>query len=155
MIAIIVAYANENIIGNKGRIPWDIPEDKKHFRKLTTGNIVVMGRKSFEEIGRPLPERTVYVVSSTKKFEMDGVHTVSSVGEALEMAGERDVFISGGESIYRECIDIADKIYATEIELEVEGDTKFPDFDKSRFTRNVDAVIDGEIPYKFVTYTRK
>lgn len=155
MIAIIVAYANGNIIGNKGRIPWNIPEDKKHFRKLTTGNIVVMGRKSFEEIKRPLPERTVYVVSSTKKFEMDGVHTVSSVREALEMAGERDVFISGGESIYRECIDIADKIYATEIELEVEGDTKFPDFDKSRFTRNVDAVIDGEIPYKFVTYTRK
>lgn len=155
MIAIIVAYANGNIIGNKGKIPWDIPEEKKHFRRLTTGNVVVMGRKSFEEIGRPLPERMIYVISSARKFEMDGVHTVSSIREALELAGERDVFISGGERVYRECIDIADKIYVTEIDLDVEGDTRFPEFDKSKFIRSVDKVIEGKISYKYITYTRK
>lgn len=155
MIALIVAYAHDNIIGNKGKIPWDIKGEKKRFRKLTTGNVVVMGRKSFEEIGRPLPDRTIYVISSTKKIEMDGVHTVTSLKEAMDKAGDRDIFISGGERLYKEAIDIVEKMYITEIDLNVEGDTRFPEFDESKFIKTTEKVIDGDIPYRYVTYTRK
>ena len=77
---------------------------------MTTGNVVVMGRKSFEEIGRPLPDRTIYVISSTKKIDMEGVHTVTSLKEAMHKAGDRDVFISGGERLYKEAIDIVEKM---------------------------------------------
>ena len=155
MIALIVAYAHDNIIGNKGKIPWDIKGEKNRFRELTTGNVVVMGRKSFEEIGRPLPDRTIYVISSTKKFEMDGVHTVTSLKEAMDKAGDRDIFISGGERLYKEAIDIVEKMYITEIDLDVEGDTRFPEFDERKFIKTTDKVIDGDIPYRYVTYTRK
>ena len=155
MIALIVAYAHDNIIGNKGKIPWDIKGEKKRFRELTTGNVVVMGRRSFEEIGRPLPDRTIYVISSTKKFEMDGVHTVTSLKEAMDKAGDRDIFISGGERLYKEAIDIVEKMYITEIDLNVDGDTRFPEFDESKFIKTTEKVIDGDIPYRYVTYTRK
>ncbi|MCI5502456.1 MAG: dihydrofolate reductase [Lachnospiraceae bacterium] len=155
MIALIVAYAHENIIGNKGKIPWDIKGEKSRFRELTTGNVVVMGRKSFEEIGKPLPDRTIYVISSTKKFDMEGVHTVTSLKEAMYKAGDRDVFISGGERLYMEAIDIVEKMYITEIDLNVEGDTRFPEFDKSKFIKTIEKVVDGDIPYRYVTYTRK
>ena len=155
MIALIVAYAHENIIGNKGKIPWDIKGEKSRFRELTTGNVVVMGRKSFEEIGKPLPDRTIYVISSTKKFDMEGVHTVTSLKEAIDKAGDRDVFISGGERLYKEAIDIVEKMYITEIDLNVEGDTRFPEFDESKFIKTTEKVVDGDIPYRYVTYTRK
>ncbi|MCI5588707.1 MAG: dihydrofolate reductase [Lachnospiraceae bacterium] len=155
MIALIVAYAHDNIIGNKGKIPWDIKGEKKRFRELTTGNVVVMGRRSFEEIGRPLPDRTIYVISSTRKFEMDGVYTVTSLKEAIDKAGDRDIFISGGERLYKEAIDIVEKMYITEIDLDVEGDTRFPEFDESKFIKTTEKVIDWDIPYRYVTYTRK
>lgn len=155
MIALIVAYAHENIIGNKGKIPWDIKGEKSRFRELTTGNVVVMGRKSFEEIGKPLPDRTIYVISSTKKIDMEGVHTVTSLKEAMHKAGDRDVFISGGERLYKEAIDIVEKMYITEIDLNVEGDTRFPEFDESKFIKTTEKVVDGDIPYRYVTYTRK
>lgn len=155
MIALIVAYAHGNIIGNKGKIPWNIKGEKSRFRELTTGNVVVMGRRSFEEIGKPLPNRTTLVISSTKQFEMDGVHTVSSLEEAINKAGNRDIFISGGERLYQEAIDIVEKMYITEIDLHVDGDTKFPEFDENDFIKTTEKTVDGDIPYKYLTYTRK
>jgi len=168
MIALIVAYAENRVIGNKGQIPWRIKGEQKRFRELTTGNVVVMGRRSFEEIGRPLPNRMTYVVSSTKNFDQEGVKTVSSLQEAIDLVSdedkkaleegriekERNIYVSGGAGLYKEAINIVDVMYNTEIEAVIEGDTYFPEFDKNAYIRTVDKCVEGEMPYKYVTYTR-
>ena len=155
MISLIVAYAKNQVIGNKGCIPWKIKGEQKRFRELTTGNVVVMGRRSYEEIGKPLPNRTTIVVSSTKQFEGDNCMTAKSLEEAIRMAGDRDIYISGGARLYEEALPLVEKMYITEIACEVEGDTFFPTFNKDEFIREVDAHFESEIPYTYVTYTRK
>ena len=104
MIGLIVARSKNNVIGKEGRIPWRIKGEQKQFKELTTGNVVVMGRKSYEEIGRPLPNRMNIVVSNTKEFTGENLLTVKSLKEALEAAGDRDVFISGGYGLFKEAI---------------------------------------------------
>lgn len=155
MIALIVAYAKNKVIGNKGRIPWKIKGEQKRFRELTTGNIVIMGRKSYEEIGRPLPNRTTIVVSNTKRFEDINLLTAKSLREAIELAGDRDIFISGGAGIYEEALLFVEKMYVTEIESVIEGDTYFPEFKEQDFIKEINEKVDGEIPYTYVTYIRK
>lgn len=155
MIALIVAYAKNRVIGNKGCIPWKIKGEQKRFKELTTGNVVIMGRRSYEEIGRPLPNRTTIVISGTKNFDEENCMTAKSVAEAIELAGDRDIYISGGARVYEEALPLVEKMYITEIDLEVEGDTHFPDFDKEQFIKEIDEVFDGDIPYTYVTYTRK
>lgn len=154
MIALIVAYSRNRVIGSMGKIPWKIKGEQKRFKELTTGNVVIMGRTSYEEIGRPLPNRTTIVISTTQKYEGESCYTCSSLTEALELAGDRDVYISGGAGLYKESIDIVDRMYITLIDLEVEGDTFFPEFDESKFTVEIDAMFDGDIPYTYLTYTR-
>lgn len=155
MIALIVAYANNQVIGNKGYIPWKIKGEQKRFRELTTGNVVIMGRCSYEEIGRPLPNRTTIVVSNTKNYNGENCFTAKSLDEAIKMAGDRDIFISGGARLYEEALPIVEKMYITEIDCDIEGDTLFPAFDKEQFVKEIDEVVDGEIPYSYVTYIRK
>ncbi len=155
MIALIVAFAKNQVIGNKGCIPWRIKGEQKRFKELTTGNVVVMGRRSYEEIGKPLPNRTTIVVSRSKCFEGENCFTVGSLGEALELAGDRDVYISGGAKLYEEALPVVEKMYITEIDCEIEGDTYFPSFDKEQFVKEIDEEFQGDIPYKYVTYTRK
>lgn len=155
MIGLIVAYGKNRVIGNKGCIPWRIKGEQRRFKELTTGNVVVMGRRSYEEIGRPLPNRMTYVVSRTKNFDQEGVKTVSSIQEAINLAVDKNVYISGGAGIYKEAMPYVEKMYITEVDLEPEGDTFFPEFNEEDFIREVDEEIDGEIPYKYVTYTRK
>lgn len=155
MIALIVAYANNQVIGNKGYIPWKIKGEQKRFRELTTGNVVIMGRRSYEEIGRPLPNRTTIVVSNTKNYNGENCFTAKSLDEAIKMAGDRDIFISGGARLYEEALPIVEKMYITEIDCDIEGDTYFPAFDKEQFVKEIDEVVDGEIPYTYVTYTKK
>ncbi len=155
MIALIVAYANNQVIGNKGCIPWKIKGEQKRFRELTTGNVVIMGRRSYEEIGRPLPNRTTIVVSNTKNYNGENCFTAKSLDEAIKMAENRDIFISGGARLYEEALPIVEKMYITEIDCDIEGDTFFPAFDKEQFVKEIDEVVDGEIPYTYVTYIRK
>lgn len=155
MIALIVALAKNRVIGNNGVIPWHLEGEQKRFKELTTGNVVVMGRRTYEEIGRPLPNRTTIVVSKTANFDQENCTTVSSLEEALALAGDRDVYISGGARLYEEALPLAEKLYLTEIHCDVEGDTFFPEFDKTQFDRNVGRFVDGEMPYEYVTYTRK
>lgn len=155
MIGLIVAYAKNRVIGNEGQIPWRIKGEQKRFRELTTGNVVVMGRRSYEEIGRPLPNRMTYVVSNTKNFDQEGVKTVKSIQEAIDLAGDKNVYISGGARIYEEAMPYVEKMYITEVELEVEGDTFFPEFDENLYEKTIDERVEGEIPYTYVTYTRK
>ncbi len=155
MIALIVAFAKNQVIGNKGCIPWKIKGEQKRFRELTTGNVVIMGRLSYEEIGKPLPNRTTIVVSGTKEFTGENCFTAKSLAEAIEMAGDRNAYISGGARLYEEALPLVEKMYITEIDLDVEGDTYFPVFDKEQFMKEVNEKFDGEIPYTYVTYTRK
>ena len=155
MIALIVAYAKNRVIGNKGCIPWRIKGEQKRFKELTTGNVVIMGRRSYEEIGRPLPNRTTIVVSNTKKYEAENCMTAGSLAEAIEMAGGRDVFISGGARLYEEALPLVEKMYITEIDAIIEGDTYFPEFDQKQYVKEIEEEHDGEIPYTYVTYTRK
>ena len=155
MIALIVAFAKDQVIGNKGCIPWKIKGEQKRFKELTTGNVVIMGRRSYEEIGKPLPNRTTIVISSTQNYDGENCMTAKSVAEAIEIAGERDIYISGGARVYEEALPLVEKMYITEVDLEVEGDTYFPPFDKEQFIKEIDERFEGEIPYTYVTYTRK
>lgn len=155
MIALIVAHAKNRVIGNNGQIPWKIKGEQKRFRELTTGNVVIMGRRSYEEIGRPLPNRTTIVVSNSKNFDAENCMTVKSLPEAIKMAGDRDVYISGGARLYEEALPLVDKMYITEIDCDIDGDTYFPEFGKEDFIKEIDEVYDGEMSYAYVTYTRK
>ncbi len=129
-IAIIAAMAKNRVIGRKGKIPWDLPEDREHFKRLTMKNVIIMGRRSFEEIGKPLPGRITYVVSATRQIEQDKCHTASSLPEAIKDARERypgkKIFLCGGSRIYEEGMAFAQEIYLTVLKTEEEGDTYFP-----------------------------
>ena len=155
MIALIVAFANNQVIGNKGCIPWKIKGEQKRFKELTTGNVVIMGRRSYEEIGRPLPNRTTIVVSGTKNFDAENCFTAKSLEEAIKLAGDRNIYISGGAKLYEEALPLVEKMYVTEIDCNLEGDTYFPKFDKTMFEKEINERFEGEIPYTYVTYTRK
>ena len=150
MIGLIVARSKNNVIGRGGQIPWKIKGEQKQFKDLTTGNVVVMGRRSYEEIGHPLPNRMNIVVSNTKSFTGENLVTAGSLQEALALAGERDVFISGGYGLFREALPLVDVMYVTEVDLTVEdGDVFFPEFPAEEFD-----LMTGETEGKEVTYTR-
>lgn len=143
MILLIVACAKNNVIGKDGRIPWDLPQDRQNFKKLTSGNVVIMGRRTFEEIfvkfGRGLPDRETIVVSKNHDFNGEQLCTARSLEDAIAFAKKqfpsKDIFICGGESIYREAISkkLVEKMYITKVDQEIEGDTFFPQFDEKEF----------------------
>lgn len=128
-VSIIAAVAENGVIGRKGKIPWHIPEDLKRFKKITTGHHIIMGRKTYESIGRPLPNRTNIVITRNKDYKAKGIKTVSSLNEALKIAkkeGEKEAMIVGGAQIYKEALPFADKIYLTKIHHKFSGDAYFP-----------------------------
>ena len=156
MVGLIVARSNNNVIGKNGCIPWRIKGEQKQFKELTTGNVVVMGRKSYEEIGHPLPNRKTIVVSRSKKFEGEDLATASSVKEAIEMAGNQDVYIAGGYGLYKEAIPFVEKMYITEVHMDVEdGDVFFPEFDENDFTVTEGETLGDEIKFTRTVYTRR
>ena len=129
MISIIVAVARNGVIGDRNALLWHISEDMRHFRRVTSGHPVIMGRKTYESIGRPLPNRTnVVVTRGTADFE--GCRRAGSLAEAVAMfpAGE-EIFIIGGAQIYREALTVADRVYLTVVERDDEGDTAFPEWE--------------------------
>lgn len=160
MIALIAAVSKNKVIGNKGRIPWDIPGEMSRFKELTTGNVVIMGRKTYEEIGRPLPNRYTIVVSSKKSFETDNCTTVKSLKKAIAIAKKKfgsakNIYISGGAALYKEAIEFVDRMFITEIDIECEGEVYFPEFDRERFDKFIDEHVEGMIPYTYVTYVKR
>lgn len=155
MIALIAAMTPDRVIGREGRIPWNIPGEQKRFKELTMGHTIVMGRRTYEEIGRPLPGRQTIVVSTTKNFDQPGCRTAGSLTEALALSAGEGVYISGGSRLYEEALPLADVLYLTEIEKKIEGDTYFPEFDESRYHKTVEEKHGGEIPYTYVTYMRQ
>ena len=155
MLSLIVAHSVNRVIGKDGHLPWRIPGELKRFKELTMGHAVIMGRKSYEEIGKPLPGRFNIVVSNTKTFEGEDLVTARNLEEALALAGDRKIFIAGGGQIFAQMIDQVDVMYITEIDAHIEGDAYFPEMDYSQFDRVVEKHVDGDLPYDYVTYTRK
>lgn len=157
-IAVIAAVAKNHVIGRAGRIPWDLPEDRAHFRELTMGNIIVMGRRTYEEIGHPLPGRITYILSSTRWTEEENCHTASSLSEVLGREPDRDIFICGGATLYQEALPLADRIYLTELSWEVAGDTYFPQIDEKIFCERDRTVINDRCSrgtVSFITYEKR
>jgi dihydrofolate reductase len=159
-IALIAAVARNGVIGLHGRLPWRLPDDLKRFRALTTGHAIVMGRKTWESIGRPLPERQNIVVTRRRDFAAPGGVVAHSLPEAIGLVTlPSPVFVIGGEAIYRDALPLADLLFLTEIDREFDGDARFPDFDHAqwRATARESRRLDGEagFAYDFASYSRQ
>jgi len=155
MISIIAAKSLNGVIGNGGKIPWRLPSDLKRFRKLTFGNFVVMGRKTFEslpETYRPLPGRKNIVVSTKADFQPVGVRVIRSLTEIINFVPRaEEVFVIGGEQIYKLALPYADRIYLTTVQHRIAGDTFFPDFnaDEWQTIGPIQRVQDSEDEYRY------
>lgn len=129
IISMIAAMADNRIIGKDNQMPWYLPADFAWFKRCTMGKPVVMGRKTYESIGRPLPGRLNIVISRDETLKIEGVTTVTSIEQALDVAGDvEEVMIIGGGAIYASCLPMANKLYVTHIEAAIDGDTQFPDW---------------------------
>jgi len=156
-IAVIAAMAINRVIGIENRLPWHLPEDLKHFKALTLGHHIVMGRKTYESIGRPLPGRTTVIVTRDPGYRVEGCLTAHSIDEAIVLsAADDEVFFVGGAELYAQVLSRADRLYLTEIQIEVAGDAHFPLVDRSIWQESVRNRQQNEagMLYDFVTYTR-
>lgn len=133
-VSLIAAMAENRVIGINNRLPWHLPDDLKRFRLLTTGHTVIMGRKNYESIGKPLPQRRNIVVSRRPDYQAPGCLVVHTLDEALASASvDSEVFVIGGADIYRQTMAIADRLYLTLVHAHVDGDTFFPEFDSDQW----------------------
>lgn len=148
--------ARNRVIGRGNALPWHLPEDLKRFKQLTLGNAIVMGRKTYDSIGRPLPGRDNIVITRDPDRVIPGVRTVPSVQAALETAAGRPVFVIGGGEIYGLALPLATRLYLTEVDADVEGDAWFPEFDRKEWheTAREPGPPASALPYAFVTYSR-
>jgi dihydrofolate reductase len=160
-IALVAAVARGGVIGRDGGVPWHLPEDLARFKSLTTGHAVVMGRKTWDSLPerfRPLPGRRNIVVTRDPGWRADGAEPAGSLDDALARTGEDErVFVIGGAQIYRQALPLADELLLTELDLEVGGDTFFPEIDAGRFeeTSREPHVADDGTRFAFVDYRRQ
>ncbi len=161
MISIIVAVAENNVIGNNNELLWHLSEDLKRFKRITRGHTVVMGRNTYLSLPkRPLPDRRNIVISDRKEETFEGCVMTSSVNEVLEKCKhEEEVFVIGGGMVYKQFMDIADKLYITRVHKAFEGDTCFPDilYEKWKLVDKQENLTDlnNNLTYSFLTYIRK
>lgn len=127
MISLIVAMGENRVIGLDNQMPWHLPADLKYFKKTTTGHSIVMGRKTFQSIGRPLPNRKNIILTRDTSFSANGCQVLHSIEEVLELAKKEDIFVIGGAQIYKQFLSDAEKLYITKINESFEGDTFFPE----------------------------
>ncbi len=161
-VSIIAALATNNVIGRDNQLPWHMPADLKRFKQLTTGHHLLMGRKTFESVGVPLPGRITVVISRSPDFAPPGVAVARSLDEAIskaEAAGDSEIFIGGGQEIFRQMLHRADRMYLTRVHAEPAGDTFFPEFDDVNEWHLADAEHyeadeRNPYPYSFLTYER-
>lgn len=157
-IALVVAMSRNRVIGRNNALPWHASEDLKRFRRLTTGKPVIMGRKTYASIGRPLPHRLNIVVTRDRNFHVDGIVNAYSLDEALRLAEESmlgdEAMIVGGAQIFDLVLGVAARIYLTEIDIEVEGDTFFPPLDPAQWREAARERHGGPPPMSFVTLER-
>ncbi|OIR18149.1 dihydrofolate reductase [mine drainage metagenome] len=159
-LSLIVAMAKNHTIGINNTLPWRCPEDLKHFKALTMGHHMIMGRKTFDSIGKPLPGRTTVVVTRNTDLQIEGCQIAHSLKEAIAACtGDDEIFIVGGAELYRQAVTLADTLYITEIQQDVDGDAYFPEFDRNAWRETARAVGSQETPqplnFHFVTYRRK
>jgi dihydrofolate reductase len=131
-VTLIAAVARNGVIGSDGDIPWRVPGEQAFFKATTLGHTLVMGRATYESIGRPLPGRTTIVLTRDPEWRADGVTTASSIEDALERA-DGDVYVAGGATVYAAALPHADEQLISEIDLEPEGDTFYPDYDRDEW----------------------
>jgi dihydrofolate reductase len=160
-VALIVAVSSNGIIGRAGDLPWHLPADLRHFKRTTMGHHLILGRATWDEVGRPLPGRTMIVVTRSPSFAPEGVLVAHSIEEALGLVGDDDEpFIGGGAEIYRQALDadLVDRLYLTRIHAHVDGDTHFPAVDWERWllADRIDHPADEKNPfaYSFERYDR-
>lgn len=158
LVSVIAAVAANGVIGRDNALPWRLPEDLKRFRALTLGHPVIMGRKTFESIGRPLPGRRNIVVTRNAEYKAEGGETAASLAAALAAcAGAEEVFVIGGAQLYGEALACAERLYLTEIRAEFEGDAHFPDYERSDWQeaqRERQRSAEG-LEYDFAVYARR
>lgn len=165
-VSLIWAMANNRVIGRNNKLPWHLPNDLKYFKRLTTGKPVIMGRKTYDSIGRPLPNRVNIVITRDTNFAVEGIKVVNSVNTAIELAeaecfvsGAEEVIVMGGAEIYQHCLPRADRLYITFVHADVHGDAYFPEFDLTKYSEiaREDFFADGPNPYdySFVVYDKK
>jgi len=160
IISIIVAIGNNRVIGIKNALPWNLPADMEHFRQKTRGKPVIMGQKTFESIGKPLPGRTNIIITLDKNYKVPGCLVVHSLEESLKTAKEfEEVMIIGGASIYKQFLSLANRMYLTLVHGDFNGDFYFPEWDYNEWqeTERIERKADGKNPYQlsFVTLERK
>ncbi len=165
-LSLIVATANNNAIGRNNELPWHLPQDLKYFKSVTLGKPVIMGRKTFESIGKPLPGRTNIVVTRQKDWKFAGVLVAQSVDEALDIAQQfraeqanlaEEVMVIGGAEIYRHALPIADRVYLTRIDANVDGaDAYFPELPANQWKLSSELPGDSSanLKHKFLVYER-
>ena len=152
IISFVVAMGKNRVIGKNNSLPWNMPADMKRFRDLTAGKPMIMGRKTYESIGRPLPNRTNIIITRDKNYNVKGCVIAHSIDEAIKAAGNvPEAMVIGGFQIFKEFFPIANKIYLTIIDNNFEGDTYFPEYTKSewRETKKEEHKKDKENPYDY------
>ncbi len=163
LLSLIVAAAENGVIGRNNALPWHLAEDLKHFKRLTMGKPILMGRKTFESIGRPLPGRTNIVITRNRDYQPDGVRVVDSLSAALDLAeaialidGADELMVIGGAQIYAEALPVAQRLYLTRVHAAVEGDAVLPQIDWSRWREVSRERCTAEPPnpydYSFLVY---
>lgn len=159
MINIIVATDQNNVIGKDNGLIWHLPDDLKFFKQLTSGHSIIMGRKTFESIGRPLPNRNNIIITKDKQFTFEGCQVVHSLEDALHFSkNEGERFVVGGEQIYRLALPIADRIYLTRIHHSFEGDRHFPELGAEWIVvEKTEHGVDDKHAYSFtfITYEKR
>ena len=159
-LSLIVALSENHVIGRNNQLPWHLPADLQHFKRLTMGHHLIMGRKTFESIGRPLPGRITVVVSRDRSLKIDGCTVAHSLPEAMaNCTSDPQVFVVGGADIYAQALGLADTLYITEIQQDVIGDAWFPEFNRSEWQEVSREIHRQETPepleYHFAEYRRR
>jgi dihydrofolate reductase len=150
-VILIAAVGGNGVIGRDNDLPWRIREDLQHFKQLTLGHTLVMGRKTYDSIGRPLPGRRTVVVTRQPDWSADGVEVAHALDDALKLADGNDVYVAGGGEIYRAALPYADRLELTEVDQSPDGDVTFPAFDRSSWTETARDPREG---FTFVSYIR-
>ncbi len=156
IISIIAAMSLNRVIGYQGKIPWHIPGEQKRFKKITMGHSIIMGRKTYESLGKPLPGRTNIVITRQKNYSAPGCFVVDGLEAALKNCppNETEAFIIGGEQIFRLALPLAGKIYLTIIQKEIRGDVFFPEFSSTKFKEVQSEYVEAALPYTFLIFER-
>jgi dihydrofolate reductase len=162
IVSFVVAADENNLIGKDNQLPWHLPADLKYFKNLTTGHCIVMGRKTFDSLGRLLPNRTHVIITRQKNYQAEGVIVVNSIEEAINTCaekGEEEIFIIGGAEIFKQALNNANRLYLTRIRHSFDGDTWLPEFNPSDWkeVNREDHQPDEKnvYSYSFLTYQRK